>query len=130
LVSKTSAIILVVIVAAAGTIGYIYYSETQKSSLLEISKQSMTVQNYLTQHPNATYEIDKLYLTADGEAYSVYDNWALNKLVGDVVGEPVDGKEHFCWVVRWHDPTSMIMKRVNVFIDKNNLQIVLVEEIV
>ncbi len=129
LVWKTSAIILVVIVGAAGVIGYIYYSETQKSSLVEISKQSIKVRDYLTQHPKATYEINKLYLTADGIAYSVYDNWGVDKFVGSV-GEPTDGKEHYCWVVRWHDPTSTIMSRVNVFIDKNSLQIALVEEIV
>lgn len=129
MVSKTSAIILVAIVGIAGAIGYFYYSETQKVSLVETSKQSTKVRNYLTQHPNATYNICKSYLAADGKVHSVYDNWALNELVGSAE-EPTDGKDHYCWVVYWYDPTSAIMNRLNVFIDRDSLQIVLVEETV
>lgn len=128
LLSKNSVIILIIVVAA-GAVGYFYYYESQKQSLAEISKQSPTVQNYLAQHPNASYEIEKSFLTADGMMYSVSDSWALKEPLGSA-GEPTDGKEHYCWVVRWYDPTSAIMSRIDVFIDKDSLKIVLVREIV
>jgi len=128
LVSKNSVIILVVIVSVAAVIGYSYYSYTQRNSLAEISKQSSIVQNYLNQHPNATYSIRKSYLTADGMEYTVYDNWEKKELSGSVGSSPIDGNNHYCWVVHWYDPKSMIIHTVNVFIDRDTLQIILVTE--
>jgi len=126
--SKSSAIVLVVIVVAATVLGYFYFSRIQQDNLIEISKQSQEVQSYLNQHPNATYNIGKSYLTADGMAYTVYDNWQLKELSGSLGSSPKDGSNHYCWVVHWYDPTSIIEHIVNVFIDRDNLQIVLVEE--
>jgi hypothetical protein len=61
-------------------------------------------------------------------AYTVYDNWQLKGLSGSLGSPPKDGSNHYCWVVHWYDPTSIIEHIVNAFIDRDNLQIILVEE--
>jgi hypothetical protein len=126
--SKSLVIVLVAVVVATAVLGYFYFSDRQQDSLVEISKQSQIVQSYLNQHPKATYNIRKSYLTADGMAYTVYDNWQLKELSGSVGSSPKDGSNHYCWVVHWYDPTSIIEHIVNAFIDRDSLQIVIVEE--
>lgn len=128
MLSKSLVIVLVAVVVATAVLGYFYFSDRQQDSLVEISKQSQIVQSYLNQHPKATYNIRKSYLTADGMAYTVYDNWQLKELSGSVGSSPKDGSNHYCWVVHWYDPTSIIEHIVNAFIDRDSLQIVIVEE--
>ena len=128
MVSKKLAIILIVGVGFSLAAAYLYYSSLQQHNLVEISKQSPLVQNYLTQHPNATHNIVKSYVTSEGMLYTVYEDWELKDEAGSVGASPQDGKDHHCWIVRWYDPTSMIMHRVNVFIDRDSLQIILVTE--
>lgn len=125
---KRLALILVVVAAVAfAVVGYFLYFGVQHD-LAEISKQSPTVQSYLEQHPNAEYEVTKCYLTGDGRVYAVDEDWKLKEFRGSAGGEPMDGKDHYCWLVGWHDPTSMIEHIVDVFIDKDVLEIVLVTE--
>lgn len=126
--SKRIVIVSVAVVVIAVVSGYFYFSQIHQNDLVEISKQSQVVQSYLTQHPNATHDIRKSYLTADGMAYTVYDNWQLKELSGSVGSSPKDGSNHYCWVVHWYDPTSIIGHIVNVFIDRDSSQIVVVEE--
>jgi uncharacterized membrane protein YebE (DUF533 family) len=126
--SKSSVAVLIAVVVAVAALGYFYFSHTQQNNLVEISKQSQIVQSYLGQHPNATHDIRKSYLTADGMAYTVYDNWQLKELSGSVGSSPKDGSNHYCWVVHWYDPTSIIGHIVNVFIDRDSSQIEVVEE--
>ena len=128
MVSKKLAIILIVGVGFSLAAAYLYYSSLQQDNLVEISKQSPLVQNYLTQHPNATHLIAKSYITSEGILYIVYEDWELKNEAGSVGASPQDGKDHHCWIVCWYDPTSMIMHRVNVFIDRDSLQIILVTE--
>ena len=128
MLSKSSVAVLIAVVVTAAALGLFYFSHTQQNNLVEISKQSQIVQSYLAQHPNATHDIRKSYLTADGMAYTVYDNWQLKELSGSVGSSPKDGSNHYCWVVHWYDPTSIIGHIVNVFIDRDSSQIVVVEE--
>jgi len=128
LISKKLAMILIVGVGFSIAAAYLYYSSLQQDNLVEISKQSPLVQNYLTQHPNATHNIVKSYITSEGILYTVYENWELKEQTGSVGASPQDGKDHNCWIVHWYDPTSMIMHRVTVFIDRDSLQIILVTE--
>ena len=101
---------------------------TNYVKIAEISKQDPRVQEYLKQHPNAKYEVRKAYLTSDGMVYFVDENWNLKELAGSAISKPLDGKDHYCWVVHWYDPSSTIPHIVNVFIDKETLKIVLIEE--
>jgi len=126
--SKSSVAVLIAVVVTAAALGLFYFSHTQQNNLVEISKQSQIVQSYLAQHPNATHDIRKSYLTADGMAYTVYDNWQLKELSGSVGSSPKDGSNHYCWVVHWYDPTSIIGHIVNAFIDRDSSQIVVIEE--
>lgn len=128
MLSKSSVAVLIAVVVAVAALGYFYFSHTQQNNLVEISKQSQIVQSYLAQHPNATHDIRKSYLAADGMAYTVYDNWQLKELSGSVGSSPKDGSNHYCWVVHWYDPTSIIGHIVNVFIDRDSPQIVVIEE--
>jgi hypothetical protein len=126
--SKRSVAILIAVVVTVAALGLFYFSHTQQNNMVEISKQSQIVQSYLAQHPNATHNIRKSYLTADGMAYTVYDNWQLKELSGSAGSSPKDGSNHYCWVVHWYDPTSIIGHIVNAFIDRDSSQIVVVEE--
>jgi len=128
MVWKYLALTAAVVVAVASVAGYFYYLTTQQHHLIEISKQSSRVQSYLNQHPSAKCDITKRHLTADGMVHAVDDNWKLKELLGSAGDEPADGKDHYCWVVQWYDPTSMIEHIVNVFIDRDSLEIILVTE--
>lgn len=128
MLSKRSVAILIAVVVTVAALGLFYFSHTQQNNMVEISKQSQIVQSYLAQHPNATHNIRKSYLTADGMAYTVYDNWQLKELSGSAGSSPKDGSNHYCWVVHWYDPTSIIGHIVNAFIDRDSSQIVVVEE--
>lgn len=129
---KRLALILIVIAAviACVIIAYFLYNNLQSNlpDLVEISKQSAKVQSYIEQHPNAEYEVTKCYLTTNGMVHTVDENWEPKELRGSTGGEPMDGKDHYCWTVFWHDPTSWIEHIVNVYIDKDILEIVLVTE--
>lgn len=128
MLSKRSVAILIAVVVTVAALGLFYFSHTQQNNMVEISKQSQIVQSYLAQHPNATHNIRRLYLTGDGMAYTVYDNWQLKELSGSAGSSPKDGSNHYCWVVHWYDPTSIIGHMVNAFIDRDSSQIVVVEE--
>ncbi len=97
--------------------------------LAAISKQNRTVQSYLEHHLNAKYEIRKWYLTSDGRVYAVDKNWKIEHFIGSVGPErPIDNRNHYCWVVHWYDPNIGIPHIVDVFIDKETLEIVLAVE--
>jgi len=93
-----------------------------RAVLVEISKENSTV--YLEMHPNATYSISRAYLTFDGLVYQVDENWKIKNaenVAGIGPGKPVDGKDHYCWVVRWYDPNPdmAINHTVYVYIDRD-----------
>jgi len=68
--------------------------------LEEMSKQHPVVKKYLEMHPNATYYVEMVYFTSDGLVYRVDGHWNIkDEVVGSVGGKPVDGKDHYCWVV-------------------------------
>jgi len=124
---KLALTLVVVIIFVGGILGYLLYSAMQPN-LSEISKQSPRVQSYLQQHPNAKYELTKCYLATNGTVYDVDENWRPKEVRGSAGEEPMDGKGHYCWVVHWYDPTSMIEHIINVWIDKDTLEIILVTE--
>jgi len=128
MVWKYLAIIAAVVVAVASVVGYFYYLSMWQRHLIEISKQSSRVQSYLNQHPSAKCDITKKYLTAVGMVHAVDDDWKLKELLGSAGDKPADGKDHYCWDVQWYDPTSMIEHIVNVFVDRDSLEMVLVTE--
>ena len=88
MISKKLAMILIVGVGFSIAAAYLYYSSLQQDNLVEISKQSPLVQNYLTQHPNATHNIVKSYITSEGILYTVYENWELKEQTGSVGASP------------------------------------------
>jgi hypothetical protein len=94
---------------------------------IELSKKSPEVQGYLAFHINAECDVMKLYVKRDGNVCTVDKHWELIRYVGHS-NEPSDGQDHYCWCVRWHDPTSAISHILNVFIDKDSWKIVLIEE--
>ncbi len=106
----------------------LYVSLSPPTDYAEISKQDPKVQRYLKQHPNAKYDVRRAYLTADGMVYAVDENWNLKRLMGSAGSEPVDGKDHYCWVVHWYDPSPGVPHIIDVFIDKETLKIVLIVE--
>ncbi len=103
---------------------------TNYAKIAEISKQDPRVQNYLKQHSNAKYKVIKAYLSSDGVVYMVDENWKPKGLGGSIAGKPIDGKDHYCWIVHWYDPSPGVPHIVDVFIDKETLKIVLVIEAV
>jgi len=132
LVSKKLAIILIVGVGFSMAAAILYYPILQQQQLVEISKQSPLVQNYLTQHPNATHLIVKSYITSEGVTYTVYEDWEIKDEWGSAGASPQDGKDHHCWIVCWYvgeRGCATIMHRVDVFIDRGSLQIILVTEV-
>lgn len=95
--------------------------------LLVISNQSSAVREYLKQHPNAQWSVMKLYVGSNGSVYTVDDSWELQRYVGGTY-EPEDSKSHDCWRVHFYYRTYIEEPIINVFIDKDNWEIVLVEE--
>jgi len=108
---------------------YMELSELRKEAtylpLIGISKQSSTVRQYLDLYPNAQCSVRRLFLKSDGKVYSVDDNWELGEHTG-YLGEPTDGKDHYCWGVRWSSGSGW-MDFVAVYIDRDSWEIVLVE---
>jgi hypothetical protein len=37
-------------------------------------------------------------------------------------------QDSYCWIVLWHDPTTVIMHVLSVYIDKGNWKVVKIEE--
>jgi len=124
---KLALTLVAVAIVVGGVLGYSLYSAMQPN-LSEISKQSPKVQSYVQQHPDAKYEVSKCYLAANGTAYEVDEYWSPKEVVGSAVEQPIDGKDHYCWIVHWYDPTSMIEHIINVWIDKDTPEIILVTE--
>ena len=99
------------------------------ANLAEISKQHPTVQNFLEVYPDAIYKISRAYLTSQGSVYQLDENW---KIIDDSAssagGTPIDGKDHYCWVVHWYDQHRGVEHIVDVYIDRNTYKIVFVLE--
>ena len=128
---KKLAFILVVAGAYVGLFLYFgmrsEWGQIDQSDPAEISKQSATVQNYLELHPNAEYRISKNYLMGDGMVYAVEEDWKITELLGST-DNPKDEKGHYCWVVRWYNPSGGIPYVVYVYIDRDTLKILVVIE--
>ena len=125
------AVIATVFAVVGIALSYVFYYHLSRNLVevkaIRVSKQSPAVQRYLRWHPNAQSEVGKRYITSDGIVYSVDDNWELIRNEGSA-NEPIDGKDHYCWEVFWHDPTCLISHIVYVMIDKDSWEIVLVDE--
>ena len=104
------------------------WGQIGQSDPVEISKQSVMVQNYLELHPDAEYRIWKRYLTGDGMIYAVGGDWKITELLGST-DSPKDGKGHYCWVVSWSDPSIGIPSVVSAYIDRDTLEILVVKEV-
>jgi hypothetical protein len=99
--------------------------------IVEISKEHPTVKKYLEAHPNAMYDIRRVYLTSDGLVYQVDEHWKVkdSESVGSI-DKPIDNKAHYCWVVHWYDPTPGVGVDhvIDVYIDRDSYEIVFVQE--
>ncbi len=107
-------------------------SDNKEQKLVEISIQHPYVKKYIEIHPNAIYSIRRVYLTFDGTVYEVDEDWEVKDFenVTGIDGKPVDGKNHYCWVVHWSIPPPEvgIEHIVDVYIDRDSHNIVFVEE--
>jgi len=82
-------------------------------------------------HPNATYYVEMVYLTSEGLVYRVNGHWKIKDFENvSSAGKPADGKDHYCWVVHWYDPTPevAIPHTVDVYIDRDSYEVVFVQE--
>lgn len=73
-----------------------------------------------------------VYLTSEGLVYQVNGNWKIKDFENvSSTGKPADGKDHYCWVVYWYDPTPEVAMpyTVDVYID-SSYEVVLVQEAV
>jgi len=129
-------LVIVVFVIVGMALGYVLYispeqnEQTQgEKKAIEISKQTPEVQSYLSIHPNAKSGATRLYIESNGSVYTANDHWELIRYEGKNTQTPVDGKDHYCWVVGWYDPTISWTHLVNVYIDKDSWEIILVEPI-
>lgn len=108
------------------------HTDDEAQKLVEISKQHPSVKKYLEIHHNATCDIRRVYLASDGMVYQVDKHWKIKDFgsVASIGGKPVDGKDHYCWVVHWYDPTPEvgIDHIVDVYIDRDSYDIVFVQE--
>lgn len=94
-------------------------------SIAEISKDDPVVAKYLETHPNASYEVRRAYITADGTVYRVDEFWMITEELG-TASKPSDGRDHYCWEILWYSPK--VPHVVYVYVDKDSYEIVLVEE--
>ena len=94
---------------------------------ISASKQSPEVQEYLNQHPTAQWRVLKTFVKADGNIYLVYKDWIKSGWIGKVLTPPKDGKNHYCWRVRWWWFEQGILDGIDVFVDKDSLEIVLMD---
>lgn len=97
---------------------------------LGVNNQSSAVRvilEHIIQHPNAQWNVMKVYVKSDGSVYIVGDNWELQRYIGGI-DAPKDGKNHYCWLVLWHDPNPMSMHVIDIYIDKDTWEIIKVEE--
>jgi len=132
---KKLVLVLAVVGAIAVAVGLSLYFDVwsglggiRSSDPVEISKQSATVRRYLKDHPNAEYRIDQLYLMGDGSFYLTDGNWNITELLIGTSHSLKDGKDHYCWGVLWYDDSIVIEHVVYVYIDKDTLKILLVDE--
>ncbi|MDF2956650.1 MAG: hypothetical protein OD814_000272 [Candidatus Alkanophagales archaeon MCA70_species_1] len=98
--------------------------------LEEVSRQHPIVKKYLEMHPSATYYVEMVYLTSEGLVYQVDEQWRIKDFESvSSAGKPADGKDHYCWVVHWHDPTPGVgIDHIVVYIDRDTYDSVFVQE--
>jgi hypothetical protein len=125
------AVIATVFAVVGIALSYVFYYYLSRNLVevkaIRVSKQSPAVQRYLRWHPNAKARVSKMFITGDGIVYSVDDNWELIRKEGSA-SKTVDGKDHYCWKVFWHDPTCLISHVVYVGVDKDSWEIVYIDE--
>jgi len=97
-----------------------------ESKAVAISRQNPAVQTFISQDSSVKYGVGRSYVDGDGSVYRVDNNWVLIGYGGGTE-KPTDGKGHYCWVVSWFDPTSIIDHVVYVYVDKDSWKIVGVE---
>jgi hypothetical protein len=64
---------------------------------LGVNNQSSAVRvilEHIIQHPNAQWNVMKVYVRSDGSVYIVGDNWELQRYIGGI-DAPKDGKNHY-----------------------------------
>jgi hypothetical protein len=123
--------IIVLILAIFGVVvGYVLYVSafSPESKAVNVSKQSPVVQRFVSEHPKAENSVWKLYVKSNGSLYTISDEWELETDLGRIIGKPIDGKDHYCWMVHWRDPVIGRQCMVDVYVDKDSWEIILVEE--
>lgn len=123
---KSFALIIVIVVIIIVVVTGYFLPVSLQNRLVEISKQSPDVRTFLKQYPNAKCIIGKMYLAADGRLYTVDKNWCSRELLTELE-KPVDGKNHYCWLVQWRRQYwgSLV---ISAFIDRDSLEIALVTD--
>jgi hypothetical protein len=96
---------------------------------VEISRRTETVQRYLDQHPDATFNLGKLYVE-NLTVFYVSEDWIVLTIAGGPVPKKVSGvlEGNYCWNIHWYDPQSLIPHIVNVFVDVETGEVLSVTE--
>lgn len=96
---------------------------------VEISRRTETVQHYLDLHPDATFNVGKLYME-NSTIFYVFEDWIVLTIAGGPVPKKVSGELEgdYCWNVHWFDPKSGIPHIVNVYVDVETGEVLSVAE--
>jgi len=125
------AVIVTVFAVVGIALSYVFYYHLSRNLVevkaIRVSKQSPAVQRYLRNNPNAQSTVKKVFIKKDGAVYTVDDSWELIQYVGGA-DKPIDGKDHYCWLVIYNDLTTNPFHNVSVKIDKDSWEIVSVDE--
>jgi len=96
---------------------------------VEISKRTETVQHYLDQHPDATFNLGRLYIE-NSTIFHISEDWIVLTIAAGPVPQKVSGvlEGNYCWNIHWFDPKSVIPHIVNVFVDVETGEVLSVGE--
>jgi len=96
---------------------------------VEISRRTETVQRYLDQHPDATFNVGKLYIE-NSTTFYVSEDWIVLTTAGGPVPNKISGalEGNYCWNIHWFDPKSLIPHIVNVYVDAETGEVLSVAE--
>jgi len=128
------AVIATVFAVVGIALSYVFYYYLSRNLVevkaIRVSMQSPVVQGFVrAYYPYAKARVSKLFITGDGIVYSVDDNWELIRKEGSATNKPIDGKDHYCWKVRWYenDPTIISLITISVKVDRDTWEIVSVD---
>jgi len=95
--------------------------ELLETRLIDICKRDPTYGEYVDAFLRELTEprLWKAFITGNGDVYSADDDWHIQSHC-DLVANPRDSEEHYCWAIEWYQGTNTYV----FWIDKDSETIV------